>query len=258
MYYVFEGVPLAAPSSLNPSWPGARARQNLKAGFIAVAPALIATGMWGFVTGIALVKFGLTEGMAGLMTLLVYAGSAQLTALPLIVVDAPLWLIFAACTVVNIRFVIFGAALQPYFRHFPWQRRLWLGYLSGDIVFVLFMSRHGDDKKKGTRDQLWFYLGIIVPGWIAWQLSSFLGIYLGAMIPASWSLDFAAILALMAIVIPLVRNWPMAISLLAASVVAWFGQPLPLRLGLVAAVIAGIAAGVTAETYVSKSKRRGA
>ncbi len=234
----------------------ARAWHSLRAGFVAVVPALIATAMWGFVTGIALVKSGLTEGMAGLMTLLVYAGSAQLTALPLIVMGAPLWLIFAACTVVNIRFIIFGAALQPYFRHFSWQRRLWLGYLSGDIVFVLFMSRHGDDKKKGTREQLWFYLGVIVPGWMAWQLSSFLGIYLGSMIPASWSLDFAAILALMAIVIPLVRNWPMAVSLLAASAVAWLGQPLPLRLGLVAAVVAGIAAGVAAEIALPKSKRR--
>jgi predicted branched-subunit amino acid permease len=196
--------------------------------------------------------------MAALMTLVVFAGSAQLTALPLIVMGAPLWLIFAACTVVNIRFVIFGAALHPYFRRFSWQRRLWLGYLSGDVVFVLFMSRYGDDKKKGTADQLWFYLGIIVPVWIVWQLFSFLGIYLGSMIPASWSLDFAAILALMAIVIPLVRNWPMAVSLLAASAVAWLGQPLPLRLGLVAAVVVGIAAGVAAEVYLSKSKRRSA
>ena len=41
---------------------------------------LIATGTWGLVTGIAIVKSGLSETMATLMTLLVYAGSAQLTA----------------------------------------------------------------------------------------------------------------------------------------------------------------------------------
>ena len=78
---------------------------------------MIAVGIWGFVTGIAMVKSGLSELQAGLMTAFVYAGSAQLTALPLIESGAPLWLIMVAALVVNIRFIIFGAALQPYFRH---------------------------------------------------------------------------------------------------------------------------------------------
>src|SRR5699024_9193225 len=69
----------------------------------AVAP-FVAVGTWGFVTGIAMVKSGLSENMAALMTIMVYAGSAQLTALPLIEAGAPLWLIFAAGLVVNIRF----------------------------------------------------------------------------------------------------------------------------------------------------------
>ncbi|HEY9279238.1 MAG TPA: AzlC family ABC transporter permease [Eoetvoesiella sp.] len=217
---------------------------------------MIATSMWGFVTGIALVKSGLTEGMAALMTFLVYAGSAQLTALPLIVTGAPLWLIFAAGFVVNIRFIIFGAALQPYFRHYPWFKRLWLGYLSSDIVFVLFMSRYGEDKVKGSRDQLWFYLGVIIPGWLSWQISSFSGVYLGSLVPESWSLEFAATLALMAIVIPLVKSRPMVVSLLVAAFIAWLGQPLPLRLGLAAAVIGGVVAGVIAEKYAPKKKGR--
>src|SRR3546814_5636987 len=84
----------------------------------------------------------------------VYAGPAQCTSLPLIEVGAPLWLIFAAGFVVNIRFIIFGAALQPYFRQFSWPRRLALGYLSSDIVFVLFMTRYANHREKGMRDKL--------------------------------------------------------------------------------------------------------
>lgn len=53
-------------------------------GVHAIVPALIATGTWGLVTGVAMVKSGLTESMALAMTLLLYAGSAQLTSLPLI------------------------------------------------------------------------------------------------------------------------------------------------------------------------------
>lgn len=247
-------MPVFAPTPA--PWPDPPARQSFCTGLREVLPTLVATSVWAFVTGIALVKSGLAVGMATLMTVLVYAGSAQLTALPLIASGSPLWLVFAAGFVVNIRFIIFGAAMHPYFRHHAWPRRLVLGYLSGDIVFVLFMRRYADARDKGTRDQFWYFLGVIVPGWISWQLCSLAGIHLGAVVPESWSLDFAAILALLAIIIPLVTTRPMALSVCAAGVVAWFGQALPLRLGLVAAVIAGVIAGVAAERKGRKTARR--
>ncbi|WP_454691775.1 AzlC family ABC transporter permease [Achromobacter aloeverae] len=222
-------------------------------GLRAVVPSLIATGTWGLVTGVAMVKAGLTESMALAMTLLLYAGSAQLTSLPLIATGAPLWLIFAAGCVVNLRFVIFGAALQPYIRHLSWPRRLALGYFTTDMGFVLFMPRYGEAAERGTREQIWFFVGVIAPGWVVWQASSILGIYLGAMVPTSWSLDFAAVLALLAVTIPLAGARPMRVAMLAAGVVAWCGQALPLRLGLALAVFAGVAAGMLAERHWRRS-----
>lgn len=213
---------------------------------------MVALCIWAFVTGFAMVGYGLSENMAVLMSIVVYAGSMQLTALPLMVAGAPLWLIFAAGFVVNIRFVIFGAALQPYFRKYPWYKRLALGYWSSDLVFVFFMTRYGDARRKGTRGQLWYYLGVIVPGWFAWQIFSVLGIYTGAFVPSSWSLEFAATLALMGVAVPLVKAMPMAVSVLVTGVVAWLGQPLPLRLGLAVAIVAGVAAGVLAEKYKTR------
>lgn len=240
------------PFSFSSFRPDLRARAGFKAGLLAVLPTLVATATWGFVTGIAMVKSGLTEGMATLMTVLVYAGSAQLTALPLIASGAPLWLIFAAGFVVNIRFIIFGAALQPYFRNRSWMQRLWLGYFTTDIMFVLFMARFSERRIKGTSDQLWYFLGGVSSGWICWQIFSMLGIFLGGFVPQDWSLDFAAILAIIAIIVPLVQNRPMAFSLLAAGLVAWAGQPLPFRLGLAAAVLAGVTTGVLAESLARK------
>ena len=45
---------------------------------------------WGLVTGVAMVKSGMSVGMAVFMSLLVYAGSAQLAVIPLLTVGAPL------------------------------------------------------------------------------------------------------------------------------------------------------------------------
>ena len=92
-------------------------------------------------------------------------------------------------------------------------------------------------------------MGSIVPGWLVWQSSSIIGIYLGAQVPTNWSLDFAAVLALLAITVPLASSKPMLVSMLAAGVVAWVGQAMPLRLGLAAAVISGVIAGMWAERF---------
>ena len=218
------------------------------------APVLIATATWGMVTGIAIVKSGVSEMLATLMTLTVYAGSAQLTALPLINERVPLWLIFAAGLVVNIRFVIFGAALHPFFRHLSWPKRLGIGFFGTDIGFVLFMRRYGESRQREDAKHVWYYLGLICPGWMVWNTFSIVGIYLAAAIPASWSLEFAAVLALLSVVIPLVSTRPVAFCIVAAVCAAWLGQGLPLRLGLVAAVVAGIVAGVLGERLSHKAR----
>lgn len=227
----------------------------MREGFDAVRPALIATFTWGLVTGVAMVKSGLSESAAALMTLFVYAGSAQLTSLPLIASGAPLWLIFAAGLIVNLRFLIFSAALQPYFQSLPWYKRLAYGFFSTDMSFVIFMPRFGEARVKGTAEQRAFFLATIVPTWVTWQTSSMLGIILGSFVPSAWSLDFAAVLALMAITIPLANSRPMLVSMLAAGITAWVGQGLPLRLGLLAAVVAGIVTGIWAEKTFKKKRQ---
>ena len=243
---------MSEPSNLSLQ---AEKKRAIREGLIAVRPALIATFTWGLVTGVAMVKSGLTESAAVAMTLLVYAGSAQLTSLPLIAGGAPLWLIFTAGCIVNLRFLIFSAALHPYFRSLPWFKRITYGYFTTDMSFVLFMPRFGEASERGTYFQRWFFLSTIIPGWLTWQSSSLIGIALGALVPSEWGLDFAAVLALMAITIPLANSRPMLVSMLAAGLTAWVAQPLPLRLGLLAAVVVGIVAGIWAEKSMKKEWR---
>ena len=226
----------------------------MRQGAHALLPGLLALSVWGVVTGVAMVKSGLTEHTAVIMSLLVYAGSAQLTSLPLILAGAPLWLIFVAGMVVNLRFVIFAAALHPYFKSMRWPKRLLMGYLSVDVAFVVFIPRFTDAPVKGTLEQRWFYLGAILSSWTVWQLTSMIGIALGTLVPTTWSLDFAAVLALIAMMMPLVSNKPILVAIFAAAIVAWLTQPWPLRLGLIAAVVVGSVAGMWAENVFRKGR----
>lgn len=239
----------------------ARRRAGFVEGLRAVAPALVATGPWGLVTGVAMVKIGLTPWEAIGMTLLVFAGSAQLAALPLMAAGAPVWVVLLTATVVNLRFVIFSAGLYPYFRRFPIGKRLALGYITSDVGFAMSVSRWSAAEigqaapARGTPEQIAFFLGIAAGNWIAWQSMSIAGILLGAQIPASWGLDYAAILALIALTVPMVSSRPALVGALVASFVAIVAASAPLKLGLVIAVIAGIAAAMAAELLLEAARR---
>ncbi len=236
----------------------AQARRNAcLAGLRVVAPALIALAAWGLVTGVAMVKTGLTQLQALGMTLLLFAGSAQLAALPLIAADAPIWVVLLTTAVVNLRFVIFSAGLYPYFRHLPVAKRVALGCVTGDIGFALSVSRFAKQPKSAasSTEQVWFYIGICSGTWVAWQAASIAGILLGGSVPGAWGLDFVAILALVALVLPMITTPPVLTGALVAAIVAVLAAGAPLKLGLVAAVVAGISAAVTIDILLERDKR---
>ena len=101
---------------------------------------------WALITGVAMIKTGLSAPLAALMSLVVYAGSAQLAALPLIAAGAPLWVLWATAFCMNLRFVIFSAHWRKYFGHLPRMQRLTLTYLATDLTYVLFLRRFPDPK----------------------------------------------------------------------------------------------------------------
>lgn len=228
-------------------------RAAFRDGLRAVLPATVATGPWGLVTGVAMVKVGLTPWEALGMTLLVFAGSAQLAALPLIAAGAPVWVILLTATVVNLRFVIFSAGLYPYFKRFPLAKRLLLGYVTSDVGFAISLQRWTAQERndpttpRGSTEQVWFFLGIAAGNWLAWQSMSIVGIFVGAQVPGSWGLDYAAILALVALTVPMVASRPALVGAATSGVVAVAAAGFPLKLGLVVAVLAGIAAAMAAD-----------
>jgi predicted branched-subunit amino acid permease len=66
-------------------------------------------------------------------------------------------------------------------------------------------------------------------------------------VPAAWRLEFAAPLAFIAMTIPLLRDRAMVVAALAAAVVVAFSHDIPLKLNIVLAAAAGIAAGLFIE-----------
>jgi predicted branched-subunit amino acid permease len=205
---------------------------------------------WGLVTGVAMVKSGLSMPAALLLTFSAYAGSAQLAALPLIAAQAPLWLITLTAIVVNLRFVVYGFVTRSHFRGTtPWQR-LWLGYFVGDVMFVTFVTRA--QRQPDDPDLLAYYRGAASCNWLTWQASSVIGILAAGAIPAAWGLELAGTLALVALIVPLCMQRPALAGVIVAALVASFAHALPLKLGMLFGIVAGIAAALVVDQLLRR------
>ena len=110
-------------------------------GFKGMSHSAVTIVTWSVVTGIAMAKSTLTVQQAIAMSLVVYAGSAQLAALPLIAVGAPIWVILVTSFMVNLRFVIFSLGLQAHFSYLSTWQRILLGYFTTDFSYLAHLMR---------------------------------------------------------------------------------------------------------------------
>src|SRR5512145_1257978 len=234
----------------DPAW-----RLEFRRGVRAALPAAPGVVAWGLVTGVAMVKSGLAVPWAIVISLLVYAGSAQLATLPLIAAAQPFWVVALAAFVTNLRFVIYSASLRRWFEAYSLRRRAVLGYFTGDFTFAMFMRRVAREGEFAHRDA-WF-LGACGFNWIVWQVTSIVGILAATAIPSEWGLQFAGTLALLALIVPLCLEWPGLAGAAVAAPIAVLTRHLPLGLGLVAGMLAGIVAAVAVDALIARRKAAG-
>lgn len=197
---------------------------------------------WGLVTGVAMVKSGLSVPLALFMTLTVFAGSAQLAAIPLMAVGAPMWVIWATALCVNLRFVIFSAQWRPFFMRYPLGRRLALGYFTADLNYVMFMKRFREPRD--DEGQIEYFFGGTVVNWSAWQFPSIAGILLADVIPTEWGLGFAGVLALLGLTYSMLSDRATAFAALVAGAAAVAAFAFPFRLHIVVAIAAAVCVGL--------------
>ena len=220
-------------------------RQVFRSGFRSSLPILLGIVPFGLITGATAIGTGLSAGQAIAMAAIVFAGASQLAGLQLIGVGAPLFVIYLTTLFINLRFVMYSAALAPHLRHEAGGMKSLAAYLLTDQAFAF--SLHHYTTTAEAKHKSWFYLGVAVAIWLTWMLANIIGVLLGARIPPGWSLDFAIPLAFMALLLPAVRDRPAVLAALVAATVAVLGHSWPLNMGLIVAALAGIAAGTAAE-----------
>jgi 4-azaleucine resistance transporter AzlC len=215
------------------------------AGVRAESPLLIGAFPFGLIYGTLAISAGLSASAAQMMSSIVFAGSSQFIAAQLINDSAPGLVIVLTIAVVNLRHILYSASVAPYIEHLPMRWKALLAYLLTDEAYAAAIIHY--EKNGLTPTSHWFFFGAGLALWTTWQASSALGIFLGAVIPSSWPLSFALPLTFIAMVIPVLKDKPLAAAALSAGIAALLAHSLPFKLGLILAALVGIFTGAYLE-----------
>ena len=226
-------------------------RSSFAAGARDTLPMVIGAAPFGEIFGTLVAAGPLAAWQGQLMSLSVYAGSSQFIALGLVAGHAGLAVIWLTTLIVNLRHALYAATLLPHVAHLPARWRWTLGFFLTDETFAVMAGYYARHPRAPLGH--WYFLGSCLSMYANWQVWTLVGLLFGAAFPQlqSLGLDFAMVATFIAIVVPQLANLPNFAAAVAAGAVAYLGQDAPYKLGLMAAVVAGVAVGMALQRWRS-------
>lgn len=209
-------------------------------------PLLLGVTPFGMIYGVLATSAGLAPASAQAMSSVVFAGSAQFAAVQLLSTNTPGLVILLTIFVVNLRHALYSASIAPHLQRLSPSWKALLAYLLTDEAYAVAITHYNQPGDPSKRH--FYLLGTGLALWTCWQISTAVGIFLGAQIPSSWPLDFTLPLTFIALVFPSIKDRAALAAALTAGVVAVLAYGLPYKLGLIAAALAGILAGLWSES----------
>ena len=220
------------------------------------SPLIVGVAPFGFIFGAVCVNAGMPEWSAIGMSIIIFAGASQLVATQLMADHASIAVVILTGLVINMRMFMYSASIAPHFKGLHPVRKGMLAYMLTDQAYAISIARYCDSDSDSINKPL-FYFGSALTMWTCFNVTTALGAYLGAFIPAEWSLDFAIPLTFIALVIPVIKDKPAAMAALVGGLVAFLAATMPFNLGLMAGAVSGIAAGYVLEMRMKRGQSNG-
>lgn len=239
---------ITIPISSSPSSPSMIGRATLD-----VLPLCIAVAPWGVLCGSIAIQVGLTSLEAQLMSLLVFAGAAQLSSLSLVGAASGYLPILSSTFVISSRHLLYSAVFQTHIRDMPWYKRISFAFFLTDEMFALTESYM--DKHKHFNYFYAMTTGVVF--YLLWNVSTFAGVMLGNHIENldHFGLEFAIAATFIAIVIPLVRSRSLLVSVVVSGLTVLGLELLEFEMSLIAATACGMGAGYLSQNWGSNGER---
>lgn len=212
------------------------------AGIRAILPLALAAFPFGLVYGVLVAQSDVPNWVGAVASPLIYAGASQIALVDLLDRDVPIALAVGTALIINLRMMMYSAALAPAISKFGRGWRIALPYAITDQLTVISLRWFEDEPDPRARRVFFASAGLFFLG--VWVSGTLVGIATGAQIPDGLQIGFAIPLTFLALLMPTLKGRPEIAAALAAGVVVVMAAGLPYSLGIPIGAVVGIAAGL--------------
>ena len=176
------------------------------------------------------------------MNILVFAGSSQLAAIDLMTKNAESFVVIATGLVINLRFILYSAALSPLIQRSSFLAKVFGAYLLTDQTYAVMSAQQ--DRLNHKSELIYFYFGAALCMALVWHISSALGFVFGNFAPKALSLDYAVPLSFVTLVVPTLKNRNYIYVTVLSSLLSLALKPVPFNLGLILSALLALSYGI--------------
>lgn len=207
--------PQTSPAKERPPAPS-RAGQFLR-GVRLGTPIFLGYMPVGMAFGVIAASIGLSALQAVICSATALAGAGQFIALSVMRAGESAAAVLAATTVVNLRYVLFGATMSPYLKGLTLPKQAVLAFTLTDETFAVNINDHRE--RTATA---WSMTGVGAIAWTGWIFGTAIGAIATAWIgdPTRWGVDFAMPAMFTALLIALAETRTHVIVAATAGVIA--------------------------------------
>ena len=203
-------------------------------------PLAIAVIPWGILTGALAIQIGLSPLQGQMMSLLVFAGAAQLSAMTLMAGGASSGALFTSTMVISARHLLYSVTFREHVSNLPLRWRILIAFVLTDEMFAVSQLH---TSRNGTFSPL-FALVSGFTFYLIWNLSTLAGIVAGDAFENldQLGLDFAIVATFIAMTFDQLRNRPVAVAMLVSGGLAIVLKPSLTDSYIILASLAGMVA----------------
>lgn len=202
---------------------GSKARLSSQA-ILDTLPLAIAVIPWGMLTGALAIQAGFTPVQAMFMSVFMFAGAAQLSAITLTNAGASWGAIFGSTFVISARHLLYSVVFREYVIKLPLQWRLLIAFVLTDEMFAVSQTH---TQRTGQFSALY----ALVSGFtfhIAWSLGTLIGIVSIDVLSNLETLgfDFAIVAVFIAMTFDQIRRRPILVAVIVSGATSVICKPL--------------------------------
>ncbi|GLO63840.1 branched-chain amino acid ABC transporter permease [Vibrio sp. MACH09] len=224
-------------------------KRQIWQGALAIFPLSIAVIPWGFLVGSFATDIGLTVIESQALSVILFAGSAQLVAVGMFKAGVGLSTMLLTTFFITSRHFLYSVSMRNKISPLPLKWRITLGFLLTDELFAVVGNQSAE------RFKPWYAFGAGFSFYLVWNMATLIGIVAGNQIPnlEQYGLEFAVAATFIALVVPTIKSVAILVSVIVALLLSVTLAMFQVEGALMISTIGAMISGYVCESFAKES-----